>query len=460
MARIIHKQLEALTADDNGKTLREDGGIVGRVRAGLKGVTVGFRYEYKFDGKKRDKSLGTWPKKSLADIRAERDRTRVLVASGVDPTAADRAERIERQKAIEEVIRQSEQEQIENLTVNDLFEAWLMDGVARQDGNAELKRLFSKDVLPVIGNKILSDLSDKDILAMLRKMLRRGVTRLVVVTYNDLNQMLAWGEKRQPWRGLLVNGNPCDLIDIANLLPADYEEERDRILFIDEIRELHQIFKQMEQDWLNAPNRRIVSHPVSAKTQIALWLCLSTLSRIGELLMAKWEHVDFQEGTWFIPRENVKGGRGKKQEHYVFLSDFAKRQFEELKNITSESEWCFPSRNRKRAENHVCLKSVSKQVGDRQVQFKNREKPLKGRAFDNSLVLANGINGAWTPHDLRRTGATMMQQLGVPLDIIDRCQNHILAGSKVRRHYLHHDYRDEKAEAWRLLGKRIEEILL
>jgi hypothetical protein len=48
-----------------------------------------------------------------------------------------------------------------------------------------------------------------------------------------------------------------------------------------------------------------------------------------------------------------------------------------------------------------------------------------------------------------------MQSLGVSLEIIDRCQNHVLPGSKVRRHYLHHDYADEKREAWRLLGDRL-----
>jgi hypothetical protein len=52
-----------------------------------------------------------------------------------------------------------------------------------------------------------------------------------------------------------------------------------------------------------------------------------------------------------------------------------------------------------------------------------------------------------------------MQELGVTLEIIDRCQNHLLGGSKVRRHYLHHDYAKEKTEAWRLLGERIDAIL-
>jgi hypothetical protein len=42
--------------------------------------------------------------------------------------------------------------------------------------------------------------------------------------------------------------------------------------------------------------------------------------------------------------------------------------------------------------------------------------------------------------------------VSVTLDIIDRCQNHVLPGFRVRRHYLHHDYRDEKTDAWHKLG--------
>jgi hypothetical protein len=42
---------------------------------------------------------------------------------------------------------------------------------------------------------------------------------------------------------------------------------------------------------------------------------------------------------------------------------------------------------------------------------------------------------------------------------IDRCQNHVLPGSKARRPYLHHDYAEEKRQAWRLLGQRLETIL-
>jgi len=173
------------------------------------------------------------------------------------------------------------------------------------------------------------------------------------------------------------------------------------------------------------------------------------------LLQAEWKNVDLDRQTWFLPSENVKGTRGKKQDHHVFLSPFALHFFQELKTLTGNSEWCFPN---KQDDGHVDVKVVSKQVGDRQARFKNR-KALSRRRHDDTLVLADGQNGDWTPHDLRRTGATMMQALGVSLDVIDRCQNHVLAGSRVRRHYLHHDYAEEKKSAWNLLGDRLSAVL-
>ena len=73
----------------------------------------------------------------------------------------------------------------------------------------------------------------------------------------------------------------------------------------------------------------------------------------------------------------------------------------------------------------------------------------------NSLVLGDT---EWTPHDLRRTGATMMQKLKVHRDVINLCQNHVI-GTKVDRVYLLDEYAEEKREAWQKLGCKLEEIL-
>ncbi len=458
MAKLTAKQLEALSVADSGKILREDGGLVAKVRAGVRGVTVQFRYEFKLDGLKRDQSLGSWPKKSLAQIRADRDEARATATKGIDPTAARKAARIEAQAAIAATIAEAERQAADNKTVADLFDEWLRDGVSRQDGNSELRRSFKKDVLPLIGKKPLRNLTEKDLLSVLRAIKSRGLNRAMVIRSKDIGQMLRWAEKRKPWRTLMVDGNPADLVDVKKLLDHDYQEQRDRLLSPDEIRELRDIFYRLEQSYAALPAGLKYSgiRPVNPRVQCAVWICLSTLCRIGELLKSEWRHLDFDKGTWFIPAEATKGHKGKRQDHHVFLSAFALEQFKRLYKETGHTAFCFHSKDEK---SHVDTKTVSKLIGDRQCRFKNRSKPLAGRHHDDSLVLNEGAKGEWTPHDLRRTGATMMQELGVTLEIIDRCQNHLLGGSKVRRHYLHHEYAKEKTEAWRLLGDRLQMIL-
>ena len=198
--------------------------------------------------------------------------------------------------------------------------------------------------------------------------------------------------------------------------------------------------------------------PTKLELQIPMWLCLSTICRIGELLMTEWKHVDFKKRTWFIPAANTKGEQGAKTDQLVYLSDFALDQFKQSNVLTGDTACAFPAIYK---EGHVCVKSASKQVGDRQVQFKQRSKKLEDRVENNSLVLSE--DEEWTPHDLRRTGATMMQKLkinGVKIsrDVVNLCQNHVI-GSKVDRVYLLDDYADEKRVAWKKLGNRLEAIL-
>ncbi|MBZ2208453.1 site-specific integrase [Massilia sp. R798] len=348
----------------------------------------------------------------------------------------------------------------DNLAVKDMFDAWLRDGVRRKDGNAELRRSFAADVLPKIGAVKIKDVSEHDLRGVLRAMVARGVNRAAVMVRNSLTQMFAWAEKRQPWRKLLIDGNPMDLIEIDKIVAPEYDldNQRDRILSPAEIVELRDIFARMRAEYEAAPDRRKTQQPVEQITECAVWIMLSTLCRVGELSMSRWEHVDLEAGKWFIPKANVKDNVA---DLTVYLSHFALDQFKRLHSVTGNTDWCFPGRG---AKNHMDVKSISKQVGDRQARFKKSKdgsprKPMANRRHDNTLVLGNGKTGAWTPHDLRRTGATMMQSLGVSLELIDRCQNHVLAGSKVRRHYMHHDYAQEKQEAWHALGSRLTEIL-
>jgi integrase len=457
MAKITFRFLASLTPTNGGETIREEGNLYGRVRSKNDGsVTVAFYYRFRFGNKLKDFSCGTWPGDSLAQIRSNRDAARVQVSEGVNPCTQKKLVQIERQEVVEASLTEKARKQAENLVVADLFDAWLRDGVRRADGNAELIRSFNADLLPAIGTRPIRDLTEHDIRGVLRAFVARGTNRAAVVMRNNLTQMFAWARKRQPWRKLLVEGDPMDLIEIEKIVSPEYdlENQRDRILSSDEIRELHCIFRQMHERYDSAVDKRSTTQPIEATTECAIWIMLSTMCRVGELSMARWEHVNLDIAEWLIPKENTKG---KQSSLIVFLSAFALAQFRALHELSGRSEWCFPARNN---PGHVDVKSISKQVGDRQARFKKSRdgtprKPMANRCHENTLVLAGGARGAWTPHDLRRTGATLMQSLGVSLEVIDRCQNHVLPGSKVRRHYLHHDYANEKRQAWKILGDHL-----
>ena len=467
-------ELKNITPAWKGDHLNDGGGLRGQVRVNAKSeVTVNFQYSFRFDGKTRWFYCGTFPESTISDIRKNRDNAKALVADGVNPTEKRQAKRIEAQAAIAQTIADDKKQKSEALTVADLFEEWvtLPSGVLRQDGNATLRRAFDKDVLPSIGAVKISALTADDLLRVLSAIKsrapikddpQRGLNRTIDIIYSDIGQMLRWGEKRQPWRRLMIEGNPIDLVTsehVARIQDEDYQEVRERVLSDDEIRELKSIFARLEDDYNDLPAGQKYGgiRPVNNRVQCAVWLCLSTMCRIGELLQSEWQHIDLSAGTWFIPAANTKGRRGQRRDHHVALSAFAVKQFKRLKAETGHTPYCFPSRDE---QNHVCLKTVSKLIGDRQAMFKSRSRPLSGRQHNDTLILSAGANGEWTPHDLRRTGATMMQSLGIAPEIIDRCQNHVIESkNKSAKHYQQYDYAKEKAEAWHRWGDHLEVIL-
>lgn len=454
------KELEAIGPTWKGDTLADGDGLQGDVRVNEANASVAWRYAYKWGGKTKRYYCGTWPTLSLEQVRANRDQAREWVKGGINPNDQKRAVRIDAQRKVEATLAENVRRQAEDLTFADLYDAWIADGVRRSDDNVELKRIFEKDVLTDLGSLALRNLSEHDVRAMLRKVVARGANRLAVVIFTAIRQMLAWGEKRKPWRPLLIEGNPTDLVEIGKIVDKDYDlaNVRERVLSPEEIRELRDIFERMERDYAASSDKRRATRPIALETQVAIWLCLSTLTRIGETLKARWEHVDLKARTWYIPKENVKKTKAGQRALTIFLSDFATQQFERLHAKTGTGKWCFPARQRE--DDHVSESTVGKQIGDRQMMFMER-KPLKGRRNDNSLVLAGGRKGNWTAHDLRRTGATLMETIGIEDKVIDLCQNHVIhtGNAKIRRHYLHSDHSNQMRTAWTALGSALEKAL-
>lgn len=403
-------------------------------------------------GKRRRKlSLGDTSDVSLAAARDRAAEERDHVVAGNDPRVAHLAREAAQARELAQLRADAESKNAENLTLQAMLDTWLVDGVSRSDGNAALRASFNKYVVPRLGKKRVRETTEADIRDALRAVGRlKGKNRTAVLLLADIRQMFRWAEKRRPWRQLLVEGNPAELVDAKQVVQPDYDlaNERDRVLSVEEIRALRDALSQSEAEYAASADKRVAARPLNTETQLALWIMLSTCCRVGELSCARWENVNLTTGEWLVPRENTKT---KKADWMVFLSPFAARQFQALYEITKTSPWCFPGRDQKEP---LDGKTIAKQIGDRQFQFKQR-KELKNRRNDNSLVLSGR---EWTPHDLRRTGSTLMQSLGVQEHVRERCLNHTIGG-KLGRVYGRYEFANEKRAAWKLLGERIEAIL-
>lgn len=429
MALITVKELQALTSQDNGRRVSMGESLYGTARVGTDGamsVHVGWRY--KVGGKVRQTPIGTWKNgsggKSLKELRDKKDELALNLKKGIDPIEAKEADRLKKQ-ADQIEAKQTQVTRLQDLaakdtrmTVRGLFELWQRTDLRkRQDGGSEALRAFEADVFPLIGDVAAADVTKAHIQRIIDTMLTRGVKRMTERVFSDLRQLFGFAMDRDH-----IEADPTARIKKHKIGGS---VERDRVLSESELIEF---FKRL---------------PVSGlveSSQCALTIQLATITRIGEVLGARWEHVDFERRLWTLP-ETKNGKR-----HTVQLNDMALRQFEALRQHTGLAEWVFPA---SRLIGPVCPKTVTKQVADRQ---RGEGEPMSGRSKQtDSLELAGG---QWRPHDLRRTGATLMAELGVLPEVIERCLNHT-EQSRVKRIYQRAQYEAPMRDAWQRLGDRL-----
>jgi integrase len=91
-------------------------------------------------------------------------------------------------------------------------------------------------------------------------------------------------------------------------------------------------------------------------------------------------------------------------------------------------------------------------LADRQRQGEAR---MKGRSKNTAALQLAG--GKWTAHDLRRTAATLMAQMGISTDVIDECLNHMLQ-SRVSRVYIRDRREAEQVRAFDALGENLQSL--
>ena len=178
--------------------------------------------------------------------------------------------------------------------------------------------------------------------------------------------------------------NPADEVgpaSIATFVP------KDRSLSPAEIRIL---FSQLEHV------------PTLPTIRLGLRLVLLTLVRKSELQDATWDEVDFESAVWTIPKERMKRAKA----HNVYLSTQALDILVALKTCAGNSRYLLPSRyEANEPMSRATLNRVTYSILER---AKANNRPLE----------------PFTVHDLRRTGSTLLNELGFNSDWIEKCLAH------------------------------------
>ena len=268
----------------------------------------------------------------------------------------------------------------------------------------EDERILNKDVVPRWGKRKAQDITRRDIILLLDEIVDRGALIQANRTLATIRKMYSFAMGRG-----ILESSPC----VAIPAPSK-ENRRDRVLNEEEIRTFWEKLDTAKMD--NA-------------TALALKFQLITAQRKGEVAGAEWKDFDLKNGWWTIPANKAKNGFP----HRVPLSSLATEILKELKNVTSQSQWLFPS---PRNGQHIAETSVDHAVRENAEHFK----------IDH-----------FTPHDLRRTAASMMTASGIQRLTVSKVLNHVETG--VTAVYDRHSYDKEKRQALETWERKLRGIL-
>ncbi len=173
-----------------------------------------------------------------------------------------------------------------------------------------------------------------------------------------------------------------------------------------------------------------------------LYFLLLTLSRREEAGVARWRHIDLVAGTWLIPKPK------NTEPHVVPLS----RQARELLMAIGPGS----------PDALVFCTESGAHLGnwDRETKRIILASGLGVKDTKTGKIVMKDSSSTWHRHDLRRTGATMLGELGILPDLVDAALNHVAIRSPLAATYNRSRYRPQVAAALQLLADELDRIVV
>jgi len=239
-------------------------------------------------------------------------------------------------------------------------------------------------IVPTLGAFEVQAITPKDIVNMLDASKRSWTTQKRILTSTKKLFDHAVGKQ-------IITNNPCLGINLKALLGPRPPVRRRVMLSEEELRVL-----LADIDYIGTENA------------LAFRVLLATCVRSIELVKAKWEHIDFDKKTWWVPDESVKTRKG----FLVPLTPTVADWFRSLRDLAGETQWVLPGRTERRhrqGDNHVGKTTLWASVQ---------------RAFMRGDIEIR----RFTPHDTRSTAKGHVRNMGISREISEIALNHTLKG--------------------------------
>lgn len=364
-----------------------------------------FRFRDPQTGEDARSTIGRYPDISLGKARQAADGLRAKVADGINPIEQKRSDR----------------HHASNKTFRLLADRYLEEHARRFKRSADADdRNLRLHILPKWAKRRYDHIERADVIELAEGIVKSGLPVQANRVQALISMIFSFAVDAD-----LVKSNPC-----FRLRKRGVETAETRILSDDEIR----------QFW-----RRAILPPVTRRVGLALRLALLTGCRSGEVAgIARTELSDLKTAdgaAWLLPAERSKNGRA----HFVPLSELARSAvLSALELISDEDEFLFPS---------------PVQAGG----------PITGHALTVAMRrMSEKIEGSalktWkaeppSPHDLRRTVATRLSQMGTPPEDVAAILNHVRS-DVTGRHYDQYQRSTEKRRALEMWAGTIQAITM
>ena len=316
--------------------------------------SVLWQQRYRFEGKERTASHGSYPLVSLLEARKKRDELKKLLLEGLDPA------KVKRQRSANGGFSLGE-------TFKEIADTWhkQWSEVRSPRHAAYVRRRLEGDVFPVIGDLPIVSLRPLDVVKVIKAIEARGAVDIAKRAYQTIGAICRYAVAHG-----LMDRDPTRDVKPSDILISRRSTNYARV----DVKELPELLRAVE------------AYQGTSTTRMALKLMALTFVRTGELIAARWTEFDISEAVWRIPAERMK----MRTEHIVPLSRQAIETLQTLQVISGNAELLFPGdRNRKKPiSNNTLLKALER------MGFKGRMTGHGFRGLASTVLHENGFDHA------------------------------------------------------------------